>query len=129
MSDKPTAEDLLNEIVVAAAPFLLRRHTDVSGVSGTGVVADGVIFPAAGKGVAVVRWRGERGSTVVWDHLTHLTEIHGHGGATQIEMVPVAALVECLKSLLAYGELFDVGADEIRREIVRHLAPEDSDAV
>lgn len=63
------------------ATFELHRDNDVSGVSGTGVVADGAVFP---DGVTVVRWRGERRSTVVWQDLEDVEAIHGHGGATRI---------------------------------------------
>lgn len=62
--------------------FQLARDRDVSGVSGTGVVADGVQFP---DGVCVIRWRGERQSTVVWPSIEDVEVIHGHNGATRIE--------------------------------------------
>jgi hypothetical protein len=62
--------------------FKLVRHADVSGVSGTGHVADGVIWP---DGTATVRWRGEHPSTVCWDGGQAAVEhVHGHGGATEI---------------------------------------------
>ena len=61
--------------------FQLHRDTDVSGVSGTGVVADGAVFP---DGTTVVRWRGERQSTVVWPSIEDVRVIHGHGGATRV---------------------------------------------
>jgi len=61
--------------------FHLQRDTDVSGISGTGVVADGVRFP---DGVCVIRWRGDRQSTVVWPSVEDVEAIHGHGGATRI---------------------------------------------
>ncbi|MDT0381390.1 hypothetical protein RM572_21770 [Streptomyces sp. DSM 42041] len=67
-----------------AAPrrFVLSRAVDVSGVSGTGDVADGVLWP---DGTASVRWRGEHPSTVFWDRGRASVElIHGHGGATQV---------------------------------------------
>ena len=61
--------------------FQLHRDLDVSGISGTGIVADGVVFP---DGVTVIRWRGERRSTVVWPGVDDVEAIHGHGGATRI---------------------------------------------
>lgn len=61
--------------------FHLQRHTDISGVSGCGRVADGVLWP---DGTATIRWRGNRPSTVHWDTLDHAQAIHGHGGATSI---------------------------------------------
>jgi len=64
--------------------FRLERDVDVSGVSGTGIVADGCVFP---DGVAVVRWRGARPSTVVWPSVEDVEAIHGHGGATRVVWV------------------------------------------
>ncbi|MFD3777327.1 hypothetical protein [Streptomyces sp. NPDC058612] len=65
--------------------FYLLRHHDVSGVSGEGVVADGVLWP---DGTASVRWRGEHPSTVHWDRgQVSVDHIHGHQGATEIVWV------------------------------------------
>ncbi|MEV8124082.1 hypothetical protein AB0P07_08205 [Streptomyces sp. NPDC085944] len=62
--------------------FVLRRRTDISGISGTGDVADGVLWP---DGTAAVRWRGEHPSAVHWDRGRVSVElIHGHQGATEI---------------------------------------------
>jgi hypothetical protein len=61
--------------------FHLERDADVTGVSGTGHVADGVQWP---DGTAAVRWRGERPSTVHWDRIDDAIAIHGHGGSTRI---------------------------------------------
>jgi hypothetical protein len=61
--------------------FYLARDVDVSGVSGTGRVADGVLWP---DGTASVRWRGDDQSTVHWDHMASAERVHGHGGATRI---------------------------------------------
>jgi hypothetical protein len=60
--------------------FMLRRHEDVTGLSGTGDVAWGCVFP---DGKAVVRWRSEHGSTVVWDREESIEAIHGHVGKTE----------------------------------------------
>ena len=61
--------------------FHLQRTTDVTGVSGTGRVANGVLWP---DGTASVRWVGERPSTVTWDRLADAEHVHGHGGHTVI---------------------------------------------
>lgn len=61
--------------------FELHRDVDVSGVSGTGVVADGIQFES---GRAVIVWRGEHPSTVVWRSIEDAIAIHGHDGLTQI---------------------------------------------
>lgn len=66
-----------------AAPrlFTLERDHDVTGVSGTGTVADGVLWPDE---TVSIRWRGDRPSTVFWDSLEHAEHVHGHEGATRI---------------------------------------------
>lgn len=64
-----------------ARRFELHRDTDVSGISGIGVVADGVVFP---DGRVATRWRGVIAQTCVWDSIEHVEQIHGHGGATRL---------------------------------------------
>lgn len=59
----------------------LFRTNDVTGVSGTGIVADVVEWP---DGSASVRWRGDDPSIVFWDRATSVEKIHGHGGHTHI---------------------------------------------
>jgi hypothetical protein len=67
---------------LAPRRFVLRRRHDISGISGTGDVADGVLWP---DGTANVRWRGEHPSAVFWDRGRVSVEmIHGHQGATEI---------------------------------------------
>ncbi|GGU13049.1 hypothetical protein [Streptomyces violascens] len=63
--------------------FQLLRHRDVSGISGTGVVALGVCWP---DGTASVRWLGDRPSIVFWDRggMADAEHVHGHGGATEV---------------------------------------------
>ena len=62
--------------------FVLNRNRDVSGVSGSGVVADGVVFD---DGVAVLHWRGRWHTTEVLRSVQDVVNIHGHDGATVIE--------------------------------------------
>lgn len=59
--------------------FVLRRQEDETGVSGTGDVADGCVFP---DGVAVLHWRGDLASTAVYRSVQEVEAIHGHGGRT-----------------------------------------------
>ncbi|CAL9606944.1 hypothetical protein SUDANB95_05508 [Actinosynnema sp. ALI-1.44] len=61
--------------------FYLQRAVDISGSSGTGRVADGVLWP---DGSATLRWRGEHRSVAHWDSLASAEIVHGHGGATRI---------------------------------------------
>ena len=58
----------------------MHRDADVTGVSGVGLVAEGVVFS---DGTAVIRWRGQHCSTVVWDTLVDAVQVHGHNGATR----------------------------------------------
>lgn len=65
--------------------FELVRQEDVSGVSGTGVVAHGVQFP---DGTVVLRWSvGEHQSTVNWANIEAVVAIHGHDGRTVVEWI------------------------------------------
>jgi hypothetical protein len=58
------------------------RHKDISGVSGTGVVAEGVVFS---DGTTVLRWLvAIHPSTNIYDDISDLERIHGHDGATEL---------------------------------------------
>ncbi|MGZ0149188.1 hypothetical protein ACXJJ3_19120 [Kribbella sp. WER1] len=60
--------------------FVLQRDVDVSGISGTGDIAEGVEWS---DGTVALRWRGKWATTVVWDYgLDALLAVHGHGGKT-----------------------------------------------
>lgn len=61
--------------------FDLIRDTDVSGVSGTGKVAEGVIFS---DGHAAVHWLGTWPTTTPHPSIASIKAVHGHGGATRI---------------------------------------------
>lgn len=63
--------------------FHLQRDEDATGVSGTGLVAEGVEFT---DGRVVLRWVvGDHQSTVVWDSIASVEAIHGHDGRTTVE--------------------------------------------
>lgn len=64
--------------------FVLLRYEDVTGVSGTGIIAHGVQYP---DGTVAVRWPSEHPSTVVWDDVEHVKAIHGHSGRTVIRWI------------------------------------------
>jgi hypothetical protein len=69
---------------MSARRFRLIRHHDVSGVSGTGPVAEGVQFT---DGAVALRWYGDYPTTTVWDGIESVVAIHGHGGATEVEWI------------------------------------------
>lgn len=61
--------------------FVLLRHEDVTGISGTGVIAEGVEFS---DGSVALRWPSHRPSTVMWESVNDAISIHGHHGRTVI---------------------------------------------
>lgn len=65
--------------------FELIRHEDVTGISGTGVVAWGCQFP---DGCAVLRWATQHSSTAVYNSIGDIEAIHGHEGRTEIRWTP-----------------------------------------
>lgn len=62
--------------------FELVRLEDATGISGTGVVAQGVQFDS---GKCVMQWLTKINSTAVYDSIQDLEAIHGHGGKTVIQ--------------------------------------------
>ena len=63
-------------------PFYLYRLVDQSGVSGTGIVAIGVVLPS---GKAVLEWRSRWKTLTVFESVEQVLQIHGHGGRTQLQ--------------------------------------------
>lgn len=64
--------------------FVLIRTEDLTGVSGTGQVAEGVQFF---DGKVVMRWKTDVNSTVFYDSIEDVIYIHGHNGATVVEWI------------------------------------------
>lgn len=62
--------------------FKLERTEDASGVSGTGIVAEGVIFR---NGKCVLNWLTNLSSITIYDNIEILEKIHGHEGRTKIK--------------------------------------------
>jgi hypothetical protein len=62
--------------------FILRRIEDVSGISGTGVVAEGVEFS---NGKCALCWTSKFRSVAIYDSIKELKAIHLHEGKTEIE--------------------------------------------
>lgn len=61
--------------------FYLKRYEDESGVSGTGIIAEGVEFK---DGTCAIRWLTKKASTGIYTSLQDVIDIHGHGGKTQV---------------------------------------------
>lgn len=64
--------------------FKLNRVEDETGVSGTGHVAEGIVFS---DGRVAMRWATDTASTAFYDSIADVETIHGHGGKTQVEYV------------------------------------------
>lgn len=64
--------------------FWLNRSVDVSGVSGTGRVAQGCVFD---NGKTVLTWLGNKASVTVFDCLQDCADIHLHGDAGRLEFL------------------------------------------
>ena len=61
--------------------FKLYRYQDMSGVSGTGLVAEGIVFKT---GKTVICWSRSPYSVTVFDSLDEMIQVHGHHGKTEI---------------------------------------------
>jgi len=81
--------------------FVLDRRSDPTGISGTGVVAEGVEFS---DGVVALRWlvpegnpgAGDPTSVVFHDNgVGSVYKIHGHGGQTEVVWLDEVVLKRC----------------------------------
>lgn len=61
--------------------FQLLRHEDATGVSGAGVVAEGVEFS---DGSVALSWLTEHTSMGIYRSVDDVEKIHGHSGKTEI---------------------------------------------
>ncbi|MGY0062789.1 hypothetical protein ACWY4P_40690 [Streptomyces sp. LZ34] len=91
--------------------FHLQRNTDITGVSGTGRVADGILWP---DGTASVRWTGERPSVVFWDGgIADAEHVHGHGGHTRIVWDDPEPVTEPQVSVCQTGQISEAAAEAL----------------
>ena len=61
--------------------FVLNRHDDESGNSGTGVVAVGTQYP---NGKVSLTWLSHMGTMGWYDTIEVVKGLHGHGGKTEV---------------------------------------------
>lgn len=64
--------------------FKLMRDADDSGVSGTGIVAEGFQFPS---GKVVIEWLVTPFAIGIYPSINDLILVHGHGGKTRVEFI------------------------------------------
>jgi hypothetical protein len=79
--------------IMSAQVFRLFRMEDETGISGTGVVAEGVVFE---NGKVAVAWLGKQqvSSVCIYDSINEVKKIHGHAGKTVIEWQRVILSLE-----------------------------------
>lgn len=61
--------------------FMLKRFEDETGFSGTGVVAEGIVFS---DGTVVYRWLTKTPTTVIANNIEEIEQIHGHDSKTKL---------------------------------------------
>ncbi len=69
-------------VVDEVRTFYLLRKEDISGVSGTGIVAYGAVLPS---GKVVMEWCSFHSTMTIFNNLEDLVKIHGHGDATEVK--------------------------------------------
>jgi hypothetical protein len=62
--------------------FVLERKKDVSGISGTGIVAEGIIFS---DGSVAYRWFSDTPTTTLAANIDIVRKLHGHDGNTKVK--------------------------------------------
>jgi hypothetical protein len=65
----------------ASRKFWLHRIEDPSGVSGVGIIAEGIIFTS---GWCAMSWLTGISQVGIYPSLDHVRMIHGHNGKTEI---------------------------------------------
>ena len=64
--------------------FELRRSVDETGVSGTGTIAQGVVFD---NGWCALTWMTKHTSVAFYTSIDDVVAIHGHGGSTKVVQI------------------------------------------
>lgn len=64
--------------------FMVDRRKDQTGISGVGVIAEGVQFT---DGTVVIRWITETATTAIFDSIEDLRKVHGHRGDSVIRWI------------------------------------------
>ena len=109
--DKDTEERQEVPKVREVKLFELRRKIDISGVSGIGTVAQGVIFD---NGKVALTWLTPFTSVTVYENLNHVIAVHGHDGVTQI--VQIADLSDEDESMKSFRKkILNSGAEELSK--------------
>ena len=81
MSVKPTVKDVNPLTAPRSRNFHLVRIEDETGISGTGVVAEGIEFS---NGMCAMCWLTAMHSVALYPNIRQLEAIHGHNGRTEV---------------------------------------------
>lgn len=81
--------------------FQLIRDEDSSGVSGTGVVAEGVEFT---NRECVIHWLAKRSSMGIYVTIDDVVAVHGHDGKTRVVFVDPTPVKKSKKASDPYVE-------------------------
>lgn len=91
--------------------FYLQRIEDENGVSGTGRIAQGVIFD---NGKVALTWLSDTPSVAMYDSMGDVRSIHGHEGRTEVVMEQDwKRSFNELKSAIANISLVDITCDRL----------------
>jgi hypothetical protein len=81
IESKPTVRQLNPLTAARARTFKLVRDEDETGISGTGVVAEGMEFS---NGMCAMSWLTAMHSVAVYPNVRQLESIHGHNGRARV---------------------------------------------
>lgn len=101
--------------------FYFLRHIDMSGYSGTGVVAEGVIFDF---GYGAFTWLTNKKTVTVFDNMGDIDFMHGHGGKTDIILENDERFLECetIAKAIKQKRKVEERVEESRKERKREQA-------
>lgn len=90
--------------------FELHRDIDLSGISGTGLIAEGVLFS---DGAVTLRWLSTYPTTANHDRgMASIEHVHGHCGATRVVWIdPDPGIDWTLDDPIGSGSLNHASAD------------------
>lgn len=80
-SERPTVRQLNPLTDSRSRKFKLVRDEDETGVSGTGIVAEGIEFS---NGMCAMCWLTAMHSVAVYPNVRQLEAIHGHNGRAKV---------------------------------------------
>ena len=79
--------------------FYLLRHEDVNGFSGTGVVAEGVIFD---DGTGAFTWLTNMKTVTTFWKMSDIRRMHGHDGKTEVIIEGSKKFQECQEKVKTF---------------------------